>query len=57
MFLYVPEELGIFHAHKAARCNHEGESHQILARAAVHIMGPFQGQNCTPKEKVNSRNT
>jgi hypothetical protein len=52
---YVTEEGGKFHAHEAAGCHHEGDLHQVLARVAIHIMGPFQGQNCIIKDKFISR--
>ncbi len=49
----VPEELCGVHDQEAAGCYHDGgESHQGLAREAVHTMSPFQGQNHIKEEIV-----
>ncbi len=49
----VPEELCGVHDQEAAGCFQEGgESHQVLARGAVHTMSPFQGQNHISEETV-----
>jgi hypothetical protein len=53
--VYVPEEPGEFHAHEAAGCHQEGgESHHVLSKRALHITGPFQGQNCINQELCKS---
>ncbi len=51
--VYLPEEPGEFQAQEAAGGHQEGgESREALARGAVRILGPFQGQNFINKEKV-----
>jgi hypothetical protein len=51
--LHISEELGGVHVQEAAQCHQEGkESHEVLARKAVHTMGPFQGQNRSNGEIV-----
>ncbi len=49
----VPEEPGGIQAHEAGGPHRKGrEQHQVLARGAIHPMGPFQAQNCLNKELV-----
>ncbi len=47
-----------FHAQEAGGHHQEGgEPHQVLARGAIHPMGPFQTQNCFNKELVYPKYT
>jgi hypothetical protein len=49
----VPEKPGGVHAQEAGGHHQKGgEPHQVLARGAIHPMGPFQVQNCFNKELV-----
>ncbi len=49
--LPVSEKPGGVHAQKAGVHHQEGgKPHHVLARGAVHLMGPFQGQNRINKE-------
>jgi hypothetical protein len=55
MLMYLEEPGGVHahHAQKAEGCHQMGgESHEVLARGAVQIMGPFQGQSHINKEIV-----
>ncbi len=54
---YVPEGSAKLHAHDAAGCHQEGGIPPSATKRAVHIMGPFYGQNCIINELIKSRIT